>query len=162
MVLPIKEQGPRVLHVCGGDPWQVALFSHLIRCSPRMWRWSWEYFFQPVFDFVFSTYVEVILKTRYPRNIENSVLHVCGGDPKAYGDSFSRSVCSPRMWRWSYNSNVKKLSPEVFSTYVEVILKTNITSFLEISVLHVCGGDPQRETAVSKKDGCSPRMWRWS
>ena len=48
---------------------------------------------------VFSTYVEVILILVGEKLIENSFLHVCGGDPRVH-DGFAWDVkFSPRMWR---------------------------------------------------------------
>ena len=48
----------------------------------------------------------------------------------------------------------------VFSTYVEVIPSRNSTSWVHISILHVCGGDPFRTDPVTYQLRYSPRMWR--
>ena len=50
----------------------------------------------------------------------------------------------------------------VFSTYVEVILKKNQIILIEISILHVCGGDPENNEDFTARIKYSPRMWRWS
>ena len=51
-----------------------------------------------------------------------SILHVCGGDPLGFDDSWAKKA--------------------VFSTYVEVILETPKETISLVSILHVCGGDP--------------------
>ena len=48
----------------------------------------------------------------------------------------------------------------VFSTYVEVILERRIFMTQEISILHVCGGDPVIGGISKTIGGYSPRMWR--
>ena len=50
--------------------------------------------------------------------------------------------------------------PDVFSTYVEVIL--NLKRYLpaRYSILHVCGGDPSVSLEDISTSLYSPRMWR--
>ena len=36
------------------------------------------------------------------------------------------------------------------------------TSLKDVSILHVCGGDPLTSHKIPKMTGYSPRMWRWS
>ena len=50
----------------------------------------------------------------------------------------------------------------VFSTYVEVILNKAVRYATETRILHVCGGDPNKNSDKTGKPGYSPRMWRWS
>ena len=69
---------------------------------------------------------------------------------------------SPRMWRWSLAYEKTDELIAVFSTYVEVILTITPTAGYKVSILHVCGGDPDTRIIVSKLDLYSPRMWRWS
>ena len=52
------------------------------------------------------------------------------------------------------------LRPHVFSTYVEVILRSEKSNEKIRSVLHVCGGDPTVDFLEGLSDKCSPRMWR--
>ena len=53
-----------------------------------------------------------------------------------------------------------KIPKEVFSTYVEMILRClTITNGLRC-VLHVCGDDPYFEVRKCEHFQCSPRMWR--
>ena len=49
-----------ILHVCGGDPMQDAIYDIDYQYSPRMWRWSGTTSMWPIMPKVFSTYVEVI------------------------------------------------------------------------------------------------------
>ena len=50
----------------------------------------------------------------------------------------------------------------VFSTYVEVILKHGGQKGDKASILHVCGGDPTPWNNLVFGTLYSPRMWRWS
>ena len=69
------------LHVCGGDPMTTLTVPTVKLFSPRMWRWSWEFWNQRGHYFVFSTYVEVIPKRWILQIMTDRFLHVCGGDP---------------------------------------------------------------------------------
>ena len=91
-----------------------------------------------------------------------SVLHVCGDDPYPKKNLKVKFLCSPRMWRWSYVLNDILISADVFSTYVEMILKQLKVTLAGISVLHVCGDDPNISRLSLVIAQCSPRMWRWS
>ena len=76
-----------------------------------------------------------------------------------------KGICllySPRMWRWSQKENYQPWCGSVFSTYVEVILVRNPTEITSWSILHVCGGDPNRIVIFFCCFRYSPRMWRWS
>ena len=158
-VLPFK---PGILHVCGGDPKRVLHELAEVLYSPRMWRWSLsQAFFMPP-QKVFSTYVEVILFKTEAFTICLCILHVCGGDPEWQSYSISAFQYSPRMWRWSSLADQGILGIEVFSTYVEVILRLVKLCLASWSILHVCGGDPMNSTARSFTILYSPRMWRWS
>ena len=127
-----------------------------------MWRWSSLSWFAKIIQAVFSTYVEVILKSLEVNSTKSSILHVCGGDPvdlKAHENNY---VYSPRMWRWSRSDEAKIKHRGVFSTYVEVILPRLLLPGKTLSILHVCGGDPQNNMPVCLFNLYSPRMWRWS
>ena len=110
--------------------------------SPRMWRWSFDWWWVDARDWVFSTYVEVILSAALDMTISNGILHVCGGDPASCLLPLKHRKYSPRMWRWSsYVCPCLSLC-RVFSTYVEVIPSTGLVPKVISSILHVCGGDP--------------------
>ena len=53
---------------------------------------------------------------------------------------------------------MKRLS--VFSTYVEVILDLFDEVGIDLSFLHVCGGDPKVDEPTKEEKEFSPRMWR--
>ena len=127
-----------------------------------MWRWSSSLIRPFGLLFVFSTYVEVILTMTWTTLLRSCVLHVCGGDPSMPIKLRFNCLCSPRMWRWSQQSQLKQQSQLVFSTYVEVILRNERDENGNLSVLHVCGGDPNFVTSITSTRLCSPRMWRWS
>ena len=155
--------GPfRVLHVCGDDPHISSFYSLTLRCSPRMWRWSQISIKVIALPWVFSTYVEMILAITLRILFQLSVLHVCGDDPRQVGLQTVQRSCSPRMWRWSYIFVVVYFLPIVFSTYVEMILKTYTNEGMTVCVLHVCGDDPKFRSIFTNANQCSPRMWRWS
>ena len=46
------------------------------------------------------------------------------------------------MWRWSCPNRLNLRNWQVFSTYVEVILKPDFSAIGSNCFLHVCGGDP--------------------
>ena len=127
-----------------------------------MWRWSrlWQQCFSWIW--VFSTYVEVILNSFSFNDWIASILHVCGGDPSIACFNQLWIVYSPRMWRWSRTLKPIVTDYGVFSTYVEVILKGEITWQIQLCILHVCGGDPVTIIFCMTNFMYSPRMWRWS
>ena len=71
---------------------------------------------------------------------DESILHVCGGDPVGLGDV-------PAWLR-------------VFSTCVEVILRQLQSNVPTKSILHVCGGDPNPSMQGDWDLKYSPRVWR--
>ena len=66
------------------------------------------------------------------------------------------------MWRWSWIWLLSLWSLKVFSTYVEVIPVQMLLGHANISILHVCGGDPWIVEGAIMWQVYSPRMWRWS
>ena len=87
-----------------------------------MWRWSQVFDNHVIPDFVFSTYVEMIL---FDFSIDlnfSSILHVCGDDPLDLTSFDPTDMYSPRMWRWSLLSQSYNHYFWVFSTYVELLL----------------------------------------
>ena len=151
-----------ILHVCGGDPTATNSSTDTFSYSPRMWRWSHAYDQMQANQEVFSTYVEVILPLSSQDWRFESILHVCGGDPKALHKKMVLQEYSPRMWRWSLQSQKGLCYTSVFSTYVEVILIFDIFIILSKGILHVCGGDPAINWSRWDCYRYSPRMWRWS
>ena len=128
----------RILHVCGGDPFDTWHTIVSISYSPRMWRWSWYEDYSQQTWFVFSTYVEVIPGMDSRGKLYAGILHVCGGDPIGAVAVVSNSKYSPRMWRWSYEMEVLWCQDYVFSTYVEVILTDLVGAVLDWGILHTC------------------------
>ena len=110
------------LHVCGGDPMLNTESMTKLEFSPRMWRWSQRVDACHRRWYVFSTYVEVILKESITMDQKFCFLHVCGGDPIIRLIILLFIAFSPRMWRWSSQVLTTRSVTEVFSTYVEVIL----------------------------------------
>ena len=91
-----------------------------------------------------------------------SILHVCGGDPIVVSWRTVWHQYSPRMWRSSQNWDWGDFDPQVFSTYVEVILNRPELLRESLSILHVCGGHPTITTLQNQVNEYSPRMWRSS
>ena len=165
-VIPISAQAKLslggILHVCGGDP-DGAVYDYIRKqYSPRMWRWSFVLLLGLLLFSVFSTYVEVILLSQNKHLNTRCILHVCGGDPITSDMLSIQKRYSPRMWRWSYLCLQIKDKQHVFSTYVEVILFCKWCNSCSVSILHVCGGDPNMTNEETKQAVYSPRMWRWS
>ena len=127
-----------------------------------MWRWSSLKLQVGDTLCVFSTYVEVIPLRLCFIHVKCSILHVCGGDPKGIKASHNFFKYSPRMWRWSLYVSRSNDRNSVFSTYVEVILTLALACLVFVSILHVCGGDPNFTAQVINSNKYSPRMWRWS
>ena len=127
-----------------------------------MWRWSWQHASLQNWLWVFSTYVEVILRRLFKGKTAICILHVCGGDPESSILTLCRSRYSPRMWRWSLTYLTGHVRGTVFSTYVEVIPNAGRQTFLQVGILHVCGGDPKSGWPLFSNLVYSPRMWRWS
>ena len=109
------------LHVCGGDPSWTDTLAVVLKFSPRMWRWSRDWWCQRSNLWVFSTYVEVILSPTRLISFCFGFLHVCGGDPILAKLMIMAKRFSPRMWRWSPVKLSMTPNSRVFSTYVEVI-----------------------------------------
>ena len=55
---------------------------------------------------------------------------------------------------------MNSLEKAVFSTYVEVIPLNTVTKAWNMSILHVCGGDPKAGLDFDSETTYSPRMWR--
>ena len=66
------------------------------------------------------------------------------------------------MWRWSRIKIQHKVNGQVFSTYVEMILKGRQKRIRRKGILHVCGDDPNNPIIKWNGIEYSPRMWRWS
>ena len=126
-----------------------------------MWRWSYSFPVDGSKINVFSTYVEMIPIERLNAIIVTSILHVCGDDPRHRKTKHLQDRYSPRMWRWSYHDRVVLRYLNVFSTYVEMILKWKKIWNYPLSILHVCGDDPVFKSTHLKPLVYSPRMWRW-
>ena len=114
----------------------------LLVYSPRMWRWSRITYFRDRLGWVFSTYVEMILKKIRLKQLLLRILHVCGDDPKSFGGDGKLFSYSPRMWRWSLIHFMMQDTFLVFSTYVEMIPNLPAGASTITGILHVCGDDP--------------------
>ena len=133
-----------------------------LQYSPRVWRWSFACWSLIAACFVFSTGVEVILDRNLKYKLEAGILHVCGGDPdKRIGYILFRQY-SPRVWRWSWTFTKLITWGFVFSTCVEVIPTSRLAPWKLLSILHVCGGDPDIKILGRMTAEYSPRVWRWS
>ena len=148
--------------MCGGDPADHLTVRNSEEYSPRVWRWSPRHQFSNTCRSVFSTCVEVILTEKELKLHSASILHVCGGDPKARSSRAATSSYSPRVWRWSQLIYRLHKIHLVFSTCVEVILIALNDTHEQCSILHVCGGDPNDIPDQLRKYKYSPRVWRWS
>ena len=106
--------------------------------------------------------MEVIPKRLHLGINSAGILHVCGGDPKFVKIGPYIFQYSPRMWRWSYGNDIIFWVRWVFSTYVEVIPVADHKTVAITGILHVCGGDPDKDCWALTIAAYSPRMWRWS
>ena len=127
-----------------------------------MWRWSYLLVLRRQSIQVFSTHVEVIPIVSSKQVILVSILHTCGGDPRAFAVYLYALQYSPHMWRWSQLADIKTNISNVFSTHVEVIPVRLFPGSRLWSILHTCGGDPVGDYVRKIGQGYSPHMWRWS
>ena len=104
----------------------------------------------------------MILCTRVAAGCGLCILHVCGDDPTGLKTLLEVLGYSPRMWRWSRLASSRRMQHRVFSTYVEMILKSNSVESISCGILHVCGDDPHASPYKANAHQYSPRMWRWS
>ena len=109
---------------------------------------------------IFSTYVEVFLGTLDWSHEPLHFLHVCGGVSRDTWRDAEACKFSPRMWRCFWNSVVDTEEIAIFSTYVEVFLRSLATSYLRPDFLHVCGGVSLANQMRASGRQFSPRMWR--
>ena len=151
-----------ILHECGGDPTCSRCSGTSFQYSPRVWRWSYGICHHHKGKSVFSTSVEVIPPTPASETKKNCILHECGGDPQQYLESLFITLYSPRVWRWSLDTNPSHYKDDVFSTSVEVILGKLFVFKNPNCILHECGGDPGYKRAFDTGIVYSPRVWRWS
>ena len=151
-----------ILHVCGGDPLLISRAKENDEYSPRVWRWSYASSINAPTLIVFSTCVEVIPHLGASLASRQSILHVCGGDPRYHLIIYNHKKYSPRVWRWSSKISDWSEIHGVFSTCVEVILIKTVDGTTSVSILHVCGGDPNWDGMTYLGFEYSPRVWRWS
>ncbi len=148
------------LHVCGGVSAFQPNVPDIRKFSPRMWRC---FFFQSLLWVVveiFSTYVEVFLSLEYLHQLISNFLHVCGGVSKRINEGLTVFLFSPRMWRCFPLQRPLRLRLSIFSTYVEVFLKTSRINGCATDFLHVCGGVSALKSIADIENTFSPRMWR--
>ena len=112
------------LHACGGVSSMSLMDIKSVSFSPRMWRCFFPRRMRHSASKVFSTHVEVFLTSDKVSASSASFLHACGGvswDGRHHGRF---REFSPRMWRCFSPSVASCRRGLVFSTHVEVFLKT--------------------------------------
>ena len=129
-----------LLHVRGGVSEPSSTDTRPIRSSPRPWRCFHNHHFEVQAASVFSTSVEVFLRSGISRLKQIGLLHVRGGV------SQSRTNCL--------------ITIIVFSTSVEVFLWRVLVSKSVMSLLHVRGGVSEIALVRLKRIKSSPRPWR--
>ena len=109
---------------------------------------------------VFSTSVEVFPERRNSQLRCGCLLHVRGGVSTHFDRRFSHFESSPRPWRcFSFFAMAMRKS-KVFSTSVEVFLKSPPFDDCQRSLLHVRGGVSQSRFVCACGFWSSPRPWR--
>ena len=89
---------------------------------------------------VFSTSVEVFLAQWLVILVSFRLLHVRGGVSSFTLAPPPSTLSSPRSWRCFQNSLILGEDCNVFSTSVEVFLRSGISKLKQIGLLHVRGG----------------------
>ncbi len=149
-----------LLHVRGGVSVLPFLQTTPRRSSPRAWRCFSRRLFAPDPTMVFSTCVEVFPSSGVRDSSHVSLLHVRGGVSTAVRKYQITRSSSPRAWRCFRYTSQGKLRGSVFSTCVEVFLKTRWRPASASGLLHVRGGVSNPGPSASDPDRSSPRAWR--
>ena len=124
-----------------------------------MWRCFHRYFDCLESGQIFSTYVEVFLLLIRLKVLPKYFLHVCGGVSEWFRDENLQDSFSPRMWRCFSCAYVARYVTKIFSTYVEVFLRSVAGMENRLYFLHVCGGVSAAYGFDMRVYGFSPRMW---
>ena len=130
----------RLLHVRGGvSPGRSRNFVRRVS-SPRPWRCFRARARLAHAHAVFSTSVEVFLRTMYEIDSGLSLLHVRGGVSERDARGGTRYTSSPRPWRCFYLAAQAFFSQSVFSTSVEVFPSSRKLTDSARGLLHDRGG----------------------
>ena len=130
----------RLLHVRGGVSIDKTTEREFVGSSPRPWRCFQGTSRLSNVDSVFSTSVEVFPRLRSDQRKEVGFLHVRGGVSSAGFSVEGPDESSPRPWRCFPIVGRAHAVLDVFSTSVEVFLKLDFETVLNLRLLHVRGG----------------------
>ena len=150
----------RLLHVRGGVSLISGRFWTQKRSSPRPWRCFHRANELLRFHPVFSTSVEVFLDEGCTEEEPECLLHVRGGVSRMGFDASLSSSSSPRPWRCFHFSECTSRLREVFSTSVEVFLRSSKPTAVLRCLLHVRGGVSDGCEPEASSPASSPRPWR--
>ena len=151
---------PSLLHVRGGVSGTAQLGRPKRRSSPRPWRCFPEFYGVGYSGGVFSTSVEVFPPRSSAGSTRRGLLHVRGGVSLPRSLAIVCSASSPRPWRCFRFSRGLKTAIFVFSTSVEVFLKSSSSENFCSGLLHVRGGVSEAGLSVIPSHVSSPRPWR--
>ena len=150
----------RFLHACGDVSCVCRASIGMSRFSPRMWRCFWQIHRHRRSGGVFSTHVEMFPNRLLIGHAASCFLHACGDVSKCDTFACIPEKFSPRMWRCFVRLQSINRDVKVFSTHVEMFLrskaKTNDTS----RFLHACGDVSAKAEQAKGDEKFSPRMWR--
>ena len=150
----------RFLHACG----DVSSFTFEKRISvlfsPRMWRCFAQRRSRMTRQEVFSTHVEMFLRSKAKTNDTSRFLHACGDVSAKAEQAKGDEKFSPRMWRCFSTALCVLSATLVFFTHVEMFLFQCFVRFRLIRFLHACGDVSGCSILISTQARFSPRMWR--
>ena len=141
--LAVRENLPTLasfLHVRGGVSDLFKRYHVKISFSPRAWRCFHKKHELHHIGAVFSTCVEVFPEIDTLFNVNKRFLHVRGGVSDIACQFLACQLFSPRAWRCFSQIYGHQASYTVFSTCVEVFLKSCIRFYSSHRFLHVRGG----------------------
>ena len=125
-----------------------------------MWRCFSESHKKELYDYVFSTHVEMFLVVFMIPVLLLRFLHACGDVSKRISRTLCSSLFSPRMWRCFYERAGEERAGWVFSTHVEMFRSRLISRRNLMSFLHACGDVSRQEDEAPWRRLFSPRLWR--
>ena len=114
-----------LLHARGGVSYIYVFSSYVKRSSPRSWRCFLYEINKIIRNVVFSTLVEVFLDKFKQMMANAGLLHARGGVSLFRNTGDNIVLSSPRSWRCFRVQEEAKLASNVFSTLVEVFLRSD-------------------------------------
>ena len=127
-------------HACGGVSGTTHDTKYRFSSSPRMWG-CFSYPSSAIHTIqVFPTHVGVFPRRVRASTCAHGLPHACGGVSGTLVRTNGVILSSPRMWGCFCSPAAGRQLQEVFPTHVGVFLYPTLSSGVEMSLPHACGG----------------------